>query len=273
MLLVWAKAIVFGRLNHLEVVSSSWWGLRWGALLRGERKKRLYRHYFIETDWKARAWYKMRQRFSPVIFDPPVEKILPHSRRHGQVFVFQKVINDIDLFGSIRNHRAFVKQQIIEQLHPERRKELASYKRPLVAMHIRRGDFKLGNQETPLSYFINAIRIIRESSQTALPVTIFSDASKEELQAINELPDIVFHESKSDIVDILLMSDSKILVLSQSSTFSYWAAFLSEALVIMPEADWQEEIRGKEEFPEIKWDNNDEASTLKLVQALKGVKI
>ena len=48
MLLVWARAVVFCKLNNLDLTTSSWWGLRWGALLRRESKKRLYYQYLIE---------------------------------------------------------------------------------------------------------------------------------------------------------------------------------------------------------------------------------
>jgi subtilisin-like proprotein convertase family protein len=41
------------------------------------------------------------------------------------------------------------------------------------------------------------------------------------------------------------MSKSKFVILSRSSTFSYWAAFLSDALVIRPAGDWQLKIKDK----------------------------
>jgi hypothetical protein len=40
-------------------------------------------------------------------------------------------------------------------------------------------------------------------------------------------------EGNTDIVDLLLMSKSKVIVTSAGSTFSYWAGFLSDAVIIM----------------------------------------
>ena len=50
-------------------------------------------------------------------------------------------------------------------------------------------------------------------------------------------------EKSTDVVDILLMSKAPYIILSQSSTFSYWAAFLSDATVIRPKNDWQDRIK------------------------------
>ena len=52
------------------------------------------------------------------------------------------------------------------------------------------------------------------------------------------------------------MSKSKIIFLSQSSSFSYWAAFLSDSLVIMHSNDWQEKICDEDHlnnYKELRW--------------------
>jgi len=60
-------------------------------------------------------------------------------------------------------------------------------------------------------------------------------------------------------------------VLSQSSTFSYWGAFLSDAIVIRPAGDWQENIRPLEVNVRVfegKVDFDDEYSVMHLKKAL-----
>ena len=55
------------------------------------------------------------------------------------------------------------------------------------------------------------------------------------------------------------------MVLSKSSAFGYWAAFLSDALVIRPHYDWQEMIKeNKKEnnYFEIKWNEEENDSNL-----------
>jgi hypothetical protein len=76
-----------------------------------------------------------------------------------------------------------------------------------------------------------------------LPVTIFTDANSKEIEDLLKLPNVSLASSNPDIVDILLLADSKYLLTSVSSTFSYWAAFLSEGIVIKPPKEWQAPLR------------------------------
>lgn len=41
-------------------------------------------------------------------------------------------------------------------------------------------------------------------------------------------------ENNSDLVDLLLLSKSKLIIPTQGSTFSAWAVFLSAAPVVLP---------------------------------------
>ena len=121
--------------------------------------------------------------------------------------------------------------------------KLKDYPIPVIGIHIRRGDFKMGNPITPLSFFIEGIKLVRECAGSNLPVTVFTDASKEEITDILQLPNVSLAAPKPDILDIILLSKSKVLFLSKSSSFSYWGAFLSDALVVRPINDWQKKIR------------------------------
>jgi hypothetical protein len=114
---------------------------------------------------------------------------------------------------------------------------------PEIAVHIRRGDFKLGNPVTPNAFFIECIRFIRARIKRPLAVTVFTDAHPGEIKDVLALENVRLAEQKPDILDILQMSKSKIIILSRSSTFSYWAAFLSDAIVIKHIDDWQDNIR------------------------------
>src|SRR5207249_8991781 len=97
---------------------------------------------------------------------------------------------------------------------------------------------KLGSPFTPNEFFIDAINFIRQKTNSLLSVTVFTDAEPDEIADILQLPEVKLAERKPDILDILLMSQSKLIVLSKSSTFSYWAAFLSDAILIKAADDW-----------------------------------
>jgi hypothetical protein len=124
------------------------------------------------------------------------------------------------------------------------------------------GDFKLGNQITPSEYFYKGINLIRDVVGENLPVTIFTDADEQELTGLLNLPNVQIAENKPDMLDIILLSRSKIMLLSRSSTFGYWAAFLSDAIVVRPFDDWQPIIKNDDcRYKEIKWNYKDEKST------------
>ena len=212
----------------------------------------------------------MSVHWGKVNLEPPVQKI-EGTIKKNELFVFNKVNADSDLYGSLRNHKELILSGLYKILSPQIREILEKYQPPVIGVHIRRGDFKIANPVTENEFFINGINMVRLAAGADLPVTIFTDAREEEIIDILKLPATFIAEKKPDIADILLLSKSKIMFLSQSSTFSYWAAFLSEAIVIRPEGDWQQSIRksGKDCFyTEIKWQPGDTFSTEKLKEKI-----
>ena len=268
MLLVWARAVVFCKLNNLDLTTSSWWGLRWGALLRRESKKRLYYNYFIESDLSSRIFSNLKKLCLTSIQNPDL-KIRRIQKK--DFFIFNKVnIND-DLFLGLRDHKLFLKNKLQSSLHPRIKLLLSKESVSDISIHVRRGDFKNGNPITPLSHFISGISLVRNIAKKQLSVTVFSDASDEELEPLFKLDNIKLANNNPDIVDILLMSKSKIMFLSQSSSFSYWAAFLSDSLVIMHSNDWQKKICYEDnlnKYKELRWDETKPFSSDLVLKAL-----
>ena len=271
MLLVWARGALFAKLNGIQYHSTSWWGFHWGALIRRERKNRLYANYFIEGKLQNQLSVQWNIFFKVSIKNPEIEKIHLNNN-DNKVYLFNTVLTGNDLFKNLRDHSSIVKEELEKILHPSVIKQLEISPSPFIGIHIRRGDFKLGKQTTPLSFFINGIELIRSVLGWNAPVTVFTDADKDELSGLTTLPEIYFSEDKKDITDILLLSRSRILILSKSSTFSYWAAFLSEALVIRPHDDWQDKIKDFKpgfSYKEIKWNDTNDNSSAEMIQALK----
>lgn len=269
MLLVWSRAFVFSRLNELPLVTTSWGRIQWGAWLRWERKKRTYWGYFRE-DGRWKSWVaRFQKRRLAVVVEPEV-KTWPGTDK--TIFLFNQVSPEKDLFGPFRAEREMVKKGIFDLLSPRISAALDGYTPPVIAIHIRRGDFKHGNPITPTLFFINAILLTREIAGEQWPVTVFTDAAPGEIRDVLSLPAVRLAEDKPDVLDILLMSKSRVLVLSRSSTFSYWGAFLSDAVIIKPEGDWQDDLRPREInnlIFEGKVDFDDPASVQQLKEGLK----
>ncbi len=275
MLFVWARGVVFARLNHIPWYTSSWWGIRPGAFLRREQRKRLYWNYFTETTFLKKLELRMRFRFGKVSTEPRVQKFHGNGNRPG-LFVFESVIRDNDLFGELRTHTGVILGELNQIITPKIKKLVREYPAPVIGIHIRRGDFKIANPITSNEFFIMGINSIREATGSMLPVTVFTDADKNEIEDILALPETYMAAPAPDIVDILLLSKSKIMLLSQSSSFSYWGAFLSNAVVVRPAGDWQTRIKNDDAqsgYTEIKWDYTDENSTKEFIKQISKSRI
>jgi len=272
MLFIWARGIVFSKLNELPMITAPWWGFRWGALLRREQKKRLYWKYFVESPLHLQLLARFQWRFTTVIIEPSVEKLAGIPLRDKTMFLFSQVMPEDDLFGSFKNYHDIIATELFNVLHPSRKQLLLKYEQPVIGIHIRRGDFKLGSTLTPVDFFIAGINIIRKELGQCFPVTVFTDADLDEIGALFLLPSIKLAEEKADILDILLLSKSRFLLLSAGSTFSYWAAFLSDAFVVRPANDWLGQIKDIEpgnNFFDMKWQFDDELSTGFLKENIK----
>jgi glycosyl transferase family 11 len=275
MLLVWARGLVFATENEVECITSSWWGFRWGALLRREKQKRVYWNYFKETPVIRHlvAGYLLKKY--DVIQEPSLIKTGDWKDEGKTVYLFNKIITEPNIFDSLKDHREYIKMELLNNLHSSKKKLLKKYERPVIGIHIRRGDFKLGSTITPIEYFIDGIKRIREYANEELSVTIFTDALPEEIAPVLALPNVVAAENKPDIIDLLLLSQSKIMILSSTSTFGYWAAFLSDAIVLRHPTDWLNKIRTTSEtssYTEIQWDINDTVANVLLKEKIDALK-
>ncbi len=240
-MLVWAYALVFAKINNMQLITGRWAQLRWGPLLRRERKSRRYKGYFVETPIAALLFFRMKLFFSARRLDPDVDIIDTPGKRMN--YVFQNPFPRRELFNCLVPYEDMIRNELHKMLTPAIKNKLIQCRPPEIAIHVRRGDFKLGNPITPNEFFIAAIRNIREVVKLELSVTIFTDAEEHEISEILALNNVSLSQNKEDILDLLQMCKSKFLVLSLSSSFSYWAAFLSKAFVILHDYDWQMKVK------------------------------
>ncbi len=256
MLLTWSRGYIFANLNNLELFTSSWTRIHAGAWLRRERKKRLYKGYFKEGNILKSAIFFFSLSFNKKIHEPQVEKMA--STNGDTVYIFDKIFTDYDFFKEVRPYRKMVRDGLYDLLRPSLKIRLNRYEKPEIGIHIRRGDFTRGSTLTPLSFFIEVVNGIRQQIGKDDSVTVFTDAEPEELNELLALPFVSVAEQKADILDILLLASSRIVVLSMGSSFSYWAAFLSDGIIIKHPNEWHAPFRSKSDpmfKKEIKWNS------------------
>jgi len=254
-LLTWSRAYVFAELNGFELHTSSWFSLFWGAWFRRENRKRIYIGYFKRYGFITSSRYFFCRLFYKKIEEPVIEKLSTIPR--NTLYVFNKTYRTFDFFDEVRPNKTLVKQGLYNMLTPLVKTAYEKTEKPVIGMHVRRGDFKFSNTITPLGFFIEVLEEIRTQTGEALPVTVFTDADKEDLSALLNLSNVSLAQPNADIVDILLLASSKYLITSVSSTFSYWSAFLSDGIIIKPPEEWHVPFRTKDDQAfkhEILWD-------------------
>ncbi len=168
MMLVWARALVFAHLNGLPLAVSGWSQARLGPLLRRERSKRLYFGYFKNSNNINFIQSAISLRTYNRIAEPEVALLPPKQRDAPRnLYVFSEMPHWSDYFRGIKDHRDFVRDSIFKMLSRKHDEQLSNSARPVIGVHIRRGDFRelqpgenisvTGLTRVPLSYFKNLI--------------------------------------------------------------------------------------------------------------------
>ncbi len=239
------QAHLFGLLNALPVVVTGYHQLKLGPWLRGEKSKRNYNGFFEFQEHLLIDLYKtFKYRNSGLVKDnqPPLEVLLADEKQDRH-FIFGQLPHYTDYFKGLKENREEVIKLFYKLVRPAILSRLSNLPAPCIGVHIRMGDYKSSSAEaefgkvgavrTPLSYFLETINTIRQIHGSNLPVSIFTDGHGEELKQLLSLENTYLVKTDNDLLDLLLLSRSRILVTSADSTFSYWSAFLSAALVIM----------------------------------------
>ena len=242
-LLLFAQAFSFAQNNNAEIYVGRWWHISWGAILRRERSKRFYFRLFInEPIAKKIDFFFTEKSIGKVSIDRYAEWI----SNNKQLLVFDRLILKDDYFFESKPYRDSIKNKIFEIMTDKVRKRIEALEHPVIGVHIRRGDFKINSTITPISFFVEGVRALRSITNQTLYVTVFSDADDLELTEILSLENVKRSNNATDLDDLIQMSYSKILLLSIGSTFSYFAAFISDSIIIKHMHDWQDDIRPKE---------------------------
>lgn len=225
-LLVWARAQVIAKQQAAPVYPTHWVDLNWGAMLRRERSKRFYAGYFKQPSWKSRLGF-WRYRWSKPLYEEPFDIVQPTG-----LYKVTKLFVEPDYFHELRPERNWLIQRIRTELKTEWVNAWDRLPAPEIAVHIRRGDFKFGQKLTPLLFFESVITAIREQQGREVPVLVFSDANDNEINTLLAMPGVKRSSNTVDLLDMLQMAKSTVLVMSVNSTFSFWAGFLGDGLLI-----------------------------------------
>lgn len=277
------RAYTFAYLNHLPVAVYNYHQIKIGPWLRGEKSKRNYKGFFnFEKSLAGDLIIKFGVNRLDKIYlinEPPLRKVEPGLKSN---FMFSEIPDYRHYFDGLQENRELVLSLFSELVFPGIKSRLEKLKSPCIGVHIRMGDFKVpdegiafgtvGHTRSPEEYFIEMILAIRKMHGSCLPVSVFTDGRKEELKKLFQLQNIHIVEGNNDLTDLLLLSKSKIIITSAGSTFSYWAAFLSEAIVIVHPTYTKLKIRSKKAST-VLYEGAFYEDNVQLVNAIKQISI
>lgn len=231
-LFVWAQGVVYAHHNHSKLISFGWSYIHIRTLLKIMLRIEKRHEYYIPIFKNSNV---LLARLLHLTLKPLALKQSDcNSIRSERIVMFDELYksNPEDLFFRLKDHRSLIKREFFKQL----KNEYANYKfeAPEVAIHVRRGDFVQLEFSTPSEYYIQVINSLREYLNYEVPIVIYSDASKEdhEISSILKLNKVRLAAPKHAVLDIIEMSKAKMLIVSNKSTFSQWAGFLSENIII-----------------------------------------
>lgn len=219
----WARAVVWARDHGAQVIAPNWVQFgRMGVWLRREKDKRLYLNQFTDkgTIHGFRKWWLLQtQRRSSE--ECPLE---------SGVVVFQ----GRDRWGwmePVKMEREYLTWKLEAIVNPRILKALEGLPKEFIAVHIRKGDFNLGDELQTDSYYLNAIQKARWECGEKLPVHVFSDGTERELAFLAKVSNLVRMSKAPAVQDVLAISRATAVVGTNHSTFSYWGAFLGREKV------------------------------------------
>jgi len=249
------NGLLYAKLNSIDYKYINLNFFNIGPYLRFEKSKRKYSSYFIFS----RPFYIYILYYLIYYLLVPRKNIILnkpncfYDYRFKYVYLFNNSAHWSDYFLHLKDHRKLVIDLFFNILNEDLKKKYIDLSNPIIGVHIRRGDFLTfqgddhfrvnGNTKTPDFYFIDIINKIREYTKKVIPVKVFSDGYKSELNNILNLENIELIENNNDMLDLLHLSKSQLIITSTGSTFSYWAAFLSNATVLIHEDHIHKNLR------------------------------
>lgn len=226
-LLVWSNAVVFAVKNNYpieKIIVYPWFSIPIRRIFDSD--KRIYRGAFVTNDCLQRIKHLLSVGEKEI--NPPFRKV---NCCKNYTFIKNGPFNIKDYFHDLRKYNQVIKDNFFELIKTDVLYRINNENPYHIALHIRRGDFD-DSLRTPLQYFLNLIEYFHKIIGEKIITYIFSDGSEKELKEILMKSNTHFIKSNNAVYDLILMSKAKIIVPSIRSTFSYYACFLSDAIIL-----------------------------------------
>ena len=234
----WARCRVYSLKHAVPMLPVRWFQMKVGPMLRGESDRRLYHGLFRKDRERIPRWEHLAiSLFGHRVSEPEdLDWTPPMDDRRRCVVVFE---GERDHFQRLRGWH----QVLHEQLTAMTRDKWLVGNLHLgttypIGIHVRCGDFlrpksaaelyTSGGVRTPLEWFVESLRWIREQVGEAVGAFVVSDGKPAELEPLLAEPNVIRLNSGSAVGDLLSLAKASVLIASGGSSFSGWACFLGQ---------------------------------------------
>lgn len=236
-----ARGVIFARLNNYKVLKPKFAHFRKAPFLMGGidykksiRKILLWDTFIFSYPFYVSGLYKKIILFKYKKVTQP-DNILKLYHGDNKIIEFSLQHE----FTGLYQFRNEINNEIRNVTKKKWLKFIKNYPPFQIGINIRLGnDFKnaenkddfinKGLIKTPLYWFIETLKYVREIKGYDVDAFVISDGTKEQLKDILILPNVHFVETPSPMTDLLLLSNSRLLLGSGGSSFSAWASFLGK---------------------------------------------
>lgn len=243
-LLPWARCRIFSHLHQVQMISPVWIRPAIGQIFRGGIDYDSYLRQLIlfglfKTrcgDVRAISGY-MKARGLCVVDEldnfQELNKFVVNNKDALIIFKGLK-----QYFKPLASWSIFLKNELVAITKKSYLDIANRYPDVPVGMCIRCGnDFDpcptdrqilLPGEKTPIEWFVKTLQLIREKVGYSAACYIVSDGTSEQLKDLLYLQNVYHVRPGSAISDLLVMSKSRVLLASGSSSFAAWGAFLGQ---------------------------------------------
>ena len=242
----WARCRVFSQIHGIRMISPVWFRLAIGQFFRGGIDYRSYLRQLVllglfkkkEGDLGVIEGYLISRR-AKILVEPAdlySKDFKTLNNRYGVKIIFTGWKK---FFEPLNGWHGFLLNELRASTRKKYLDMVDSIGNVPVGICVRCGnDFKEpGNynyepigplDKTPVKWFKESLDLIRQAAGYPVKAFVVSDGTKEQLRELLEMDKVTFVRPGSAISDLLILSKSKVLLASGSSSFAAWGCFLGQ---------------------------------------------
>jgi hypothetical protein len=240
----WARCRLYARNQHVQMISPVWVRPAIGQLFRGGVDYKAYLRQLVlfglfhkRKDDLGLLEGAVMSRKIPVVTETEANQNRWHQHDDGKsrIVVFRGLER---YFEPLQGSSDYLRNELTAITNSRYLSIADRYPSVPVGMCIRCGnDFdpcpvdrsvlKPG-EKTPIEWFAQVLALIRKEVGYTVAAYIVSDGTREQLKSLLSLDNVNLVRPGSAISDLLVMSKSKVLLASGSSSFAAWGAFLGQ---------------------------------------------